>query len=303
MPPLTAITIGNFDGVHVGHIQLVRMARAAVGDEGHVIVLSFDPHPASILHPEQVPQRLSTCEQRSRLLKQVGADEITCLQPTLEFLQQEPEEFLTTTVNPYRPDVIVEGPDFRFGHGRAGTVQTLRSLEARHGFHTVVIDPVEIALSDHSLVRVSSSVIRWLLERGRVRDAARLLGRPYELVGPVIAGDRRGREIGIPTANLDHDDLLLPGDGIYAGTAVLDDGRSCPAAISVGRKPTFGGGERICEAHLLGHDGPLDDYGWTAHLQFHDWIRDQVAFSSVQRLVRQMHRDIARVGALRATAE
>jgi riboflavin kinase/FMN adenylyltransferase len=290
--PPVAITIGNFDGVHVGHVQLVRVARAAVGESGRVIVLSFDPHPMKILHGV-APGRLTSMRERSARLRDAGADQVVALNPTPQFLNQEPEEFLTSIIDPYAPNVIVEGPDFRFGHRRSGDVQTLRELEARHAYRTIVIDPVEMALTDHSVVRASSTAIRWMLERGRVRDAAILLGRPFELVGPVVAGDRRGRRIGVPTANLDHDDHLLPGDSIYAGAARREDGdRWYPAAISVGTKPTFGEHPRVCEAHLVGYDGPLDDYGWTMRLRVNDWLRDQVRYPDVDQLVDQLSRDI-----------
>jgi len=300
MAHATAIPIGNFDGVHVGHIQLIRTARAAVGDDGRVIVLSFDPHPISILAPEKTPERLSTCEQRIQLLVDAGADEVACLNPTREFLNQVPEEFLSSFVDSYQPQVIVEGPDFHFGLGRAGTVQTLRDLESKHGYRTIIIDPVDIALTDHSLVRASSSMIRWLIHQGRVRDAALLLVRPYEITSQVTTGDRRGRTLGIPTANLSPNGLLMPADGIYAGLAWRPDGSSYPAAISIGNKPTFGGTSRVCEAHLLDYEGDYDDYGWDLRLQFDHWLRDQLTYSDVQSLVSQLQRDIQRVEALYA---
>jgi len=291
-----AITIGNFDGVHIGHLQLVRAARSIVGDDGRVVVFSFDPHPITVLRGGD-PGRLTTFAERKRLLKETGADEVVALNPTPQFLNQQPEEFLTAVIDPYRPSVIVEGPDFHFGRRRAGSVRTLRELEHKHGYRTIVIDPVELALTDQSLVRVSSTVIRWLIERGRMRDVAVLLGRPYELIGPVVEGDRRGRAIGVPTANLDHVDHLLPGDGIYVGSGRLPDGRGYPAAISIGTKPTFGRHSRLCEAHLIGYDGPLDDYGWTLRLQITDWLRDQIRFPEVRQLSEQMQRDIARAEA------
>ncbi len=287
-----AITIGNFDGVHLGHVQLVRIARSAVGDDGRVVVMSFDPHPSAVLH-DRPPGRLTTFEERSRLLTEAGADEVVQLPPTREFLGQEPEEFLTAIIDPFRPQVIIEGPDFRFGRERTGDLDTLRELEARHGYRTIAIDPVELLLTDHSRIRVSSTMIRWLIERGRVRDAAALLGRPCELAGAVVSGDRRGRDIGVPTANLDHVDRLLPGDGIYAGFATAPDGRWFRAAISVGTKPTFGDHQRLCEAHLVGYDGPLDDYGWTLRLRITDWIRDQVRYHGIEPLTAQIKRDIA----------
>ena len=161
-PPVVA-AIGVFDGVHVGHVQLVRIARSIVGDDGCVMVLTFDPHPGSVLHPEKAPQRLSTRSQRKHLLKEAGADEIVFIDPTPDFLNQEPQQFLTAIVDPHQPDAIIEGPDFRFGRHRAGSVETLRELESIHPYRTIVIDPVEMEMTDQHIVRVSSSIIRWLL--------------------------------------------------------------------------------------------------------------------------------------------
>ncbi len=335
----TAITVGSFDGAHRGHLELVRAARWAVGERGRVVVLSFDPHPLSVLRPEDAPRRLSSFEQRVEWLKQVssrcsdsrpirpagtaarpyqseglaggrygaletdlsgdglpaGADEVVGLSPTPEVLGQSPEAFLESLAMAYSPAVIVEGRDFRFGRGRAGSPLTLVDLEARYGYRTIIIDPVEATLTDHSVVVVSSSMIRWLVGRGRVRDAAALLGRPYERVGEVVAGDRRGREIGVPTANLDHCDRLLPADGVYGGVAVRPDGRSFPAAISVGVKPTFGDHPRVCEAHLIGYEGPLDDYGWKIRVRFGRWLRDQIAYRQIDQLTDQIRRDLEQV--------
>ncbi len=295
----TAITIGSFDGVHRGHLELVRAARRAVGERGRVIVLSFDPHPLSVLRPRDTPARLSSFDQRVEWLTgdgvAGGADEVVALSPNPEFLDQSPEAFLESLVKAYAPAVIVEGPDFRFGRGRAGSPRTLEDLGARHGYRTIIIDPVEATLTDHTILTVSSSMIRWLVAHGRVRDAAALLGRPYELTGPVVAGDRRGREIGVPTANLNHRDRLLPADGIYAGVAIRPDGRSFPAAISVGAKPTFGAHPRLCEAHLIGYEGPLDDYGWEIRVRFGDWLRDQIAYRRIDQLTDQIRRDLEQV--------
>lgn len=288
----TALTIGNFDAVHRGHVALVGAARSAAGGSGRVVALTFDPHPLAVLRPRAVPPRLSTFDQRAQWLAEAGADAVVPLRPTAELLKQSPEEFVADLVKRYAPGAIVEGADFRFGHGRAGSVETLNVLGKRHGFETIVVEPVEVALSDHSVVRVSSSLIRWLIGHGRVRDAVILLGRAYELRGVITAGDKRGRTIGVPTANLAPTEQLLPADGIYAGTAARPDGRNFAAAISVGTKPTFGEHPRVCEAHLIGYDGPLDDYGWEIRLQFHHWLRDQLAYATVDALIEQLHRDI-----------
>ncbi len=293
MSSLSAITVGNFDGVHRGHLRLIEAAREAVGNGGRVIVLSFDPHPRSVLQPDSAPARLSTFATRRALLCAHGADEVRRLDPGNGLLTLTPEAFLQRVVDEHQPAFIVEGPDFRFGRDRAGTVQTLRDHGTTCGYQARVIDPVDAVLSDCALVEVSSSLIRWMLKRGRIRDAARLLGRSYSVNGVVRPGAQQGRTIGVPTANLDVGDLLLPADGVYAGRARLDDGSEFLAAISIGTKPTFGDHPRACEAHLLDFDGPVDHYEWTMELFFVEWLRDQAAFSGVDALVAQLHRDIA----------
>jgi riboflavin kinase/FMN adenylyltransferase len=292
----TALSIGNFDGVHRGHVALVEAARRAVGDAGRVVVLSFDPHPAALLRPESPVPRLSDIDRRRRWLEEAGADEVRVLVPSSSFLGQTAEQFIAGVVDEHRPAVIVEGPDFRFGRARAGTVETIRELGSQMGFEAIVIDPVEVDLADQHLVRVSSSHVRWLLTRGRVRDAATLLGRPYELAGRVVPGDQRGRDLGVPTANLLQDETqacVLPADGIYAGWANDPDGRRHPAAISIGTKPTFGANPRVCEAHLIGYEGPLDTYDWPIAIELTEWLRDQLRYEGVEPLVDQLRRDIA----------
>lgn len=293
----TAVTIGNFDGVHLGHAGLVRTAREAVDtgtQAGHVVVLSFDPHPLSVLRPQQAPPRLTNFRQRVQLLIEAGADQVVALTPTRQFLGQTARDFITSLVQSYQPQVLIEGPDFRFGKGREGNIETLADLGRSFGFETVIIDPVRATLLDHTSTIINSSTIRWLIQHGRIGDAGRLLGRSYSIQGTVMKGDQRGRTIGIPTANIDHGDILLPMDGVYAGFAERD-GRRFAAAISVGAKPTFGKHARVCEAHLLEYEGQLDDYGWEITLSFERWIRDQLTYSNVQSLTEQIERDIRQV--------
>ena len=294
----TAITIGNFDAVHVGHATLLSAARLAVGEQGRVVVLSFDPNPLTVLKPDAVPPRLTTFAQRERLLRTLGATDVVRIAPTRDFLQQSPEQFLAWCVERWHPEAIVEGVDFRFGRGRAGSVATLRELEGRFGYRTVVVDPVDVALTDQTLVGASSTLARWLIAHGRVRDAAIVLGRPYEVEAAIVAGDKRGRTIGFPTANLAATDQMLPGDGIYAGIAWRDEDDPRPAAVSVGTKPTFGASPRTCEAFLLDYDGPVEDYGWNIRLQFTHWLRDQLTFANAQALIEQLHHDVAQVRAI-----
>ncbi len=303
----TAITIGNFDGAHVGHAALVRAARAfadQASGSGRVIVLCFDPNPLTVLRPGATPPpRLTSFAQRSRLLKTIGADEVIALRPTPEFLGQSPEAFIASCVKQWSVGAFVEGPDFRFGRDRAGSIDTLHELEKSFGHRTIVVDPVDVELRDLSVVRASSSMTRWLIAHGRMCDAAAVLGHAYELEAAIVQGDQRGRTIGFPTANLATIDQLLPADGIYAGWAERDDGRTWAAGISVGTKPTFGDRPRTCEAYLIDYDGPVNDYGWNIRLRFTHWIRDQLTYSNVDALIAQLHNDVAQVRVLAARSE
>lgn len=296
--PTTALTIGNFDAVHLGHAALVARARERVGPTGRVVALVFDPHPLSTLRPEAAPPRLSTFDQRRERLLALGASEVERLDPRSGILALTPDAFVASLVERYRPAFIVEGEDFHFGKGRAGNVRTLAALGETHAFRCDVVSPVEVTLSDLTLVRASSSILRWLVAHARVRDASIVLGRPYEIDGLVIRGDRRGRTIGCPTANL-QTEQLLPADGVYAGVATLPDGRTFRAAINVGTRPTFDGVGRRLEAHLL--DAPRDDervrglpeYGWPLRLSIDRFVRDDLRFASVEALCDQMARDLA----------
>jgi len=296
------LTIGNFDGVHLGHVALVRRAReAAVSLGGKVIALAFDPHPFTLLRPRDVPARLSTFEQRAALLRAAGADEVVRLEPTPQQLAQSAEGFVDEVVAKYAPGAFVEGSDFHFGKGRAGNVETLSAWGASRGFDVHVVDPVEVDLSDQHLVRASSSLVRWLLDHGRVQDAALVLGRDYQLAGEVVRGDRRGRDLGFPTANV-RTACALPLGGVYAATATLPDGREFPAAVSVGPRPTFNAPEPRLEAFLMlpspgrrGEPVPgLPEYGWTLSLSFRAFLREQLKFDSLPQLIEQMARDCER---------
>ncbi|MBL8999854.1 MAG: riboflavin biosynthesis protein RibF [Phycisphaerae bacterium] len=289
----TAVTIGNFDGVHLGHAALIRAAREAAGQSGRVVAMAFDPHPLSRLRPGMAPARLTGFDHRAALLRSAGADEVERLEPTEALLAETPEEFIRNVVVRYRPSVIVEGDDFHFGKGRAGTPATLDVLGRAWGFRAVVVPPVEVELSDQLMVRASSSLVRWLLAHGRVRDAAIVLGRPYELRGEVVRGDQRGRTIGFPTANI-ATECHVPGDGVYAARATLPDGRVAAAAVNIGTRPTFAGADRRVEAHLIGVTPGGAEYGWRCALSLISRLRDQVRFDSVDRLRTQLSSDVAR---------
>lgn len=300
---MLALSIGNFDGVHLGHRSLLAEARRLAGDAGRVAAVTFEPHPLALLRPGERPARLTSAGERRRLLLAAGADEVIELVPTTELLGLEPEAFLKRLHAEAPFGAIVEGPDFRFGRGRSGSVETLRRVGASMGFTTAILAEVEVALSDLTLVRASSSMARWLIGRGRVRDARAILGRPHAIVAANEPGDRRGRSIGVPTLNLARAataELLLPADGVYAGVGILTDGARDTetrhaAAISVGTKPTFGRHERVCEIHLVGADLPMDGYGIGIRVEFHEWLREQLAFASLDDLVAQLARDIRAV--------
>lgn len=292
---MLALTIGNFDGVHRGHQALVAAARRLAGpaeEGGRVVAVTFEPHPAARLRPDAVPPRLALPAERQRLLRKAGASEVLELDPTPALLDLEPARFLDELRARVPFTAIVEGGDFRFGRGRSGSIATLRELGAARGFAIEVLPPVDVTLTDHTVVRASSSIVRWLLTMGRVRDAALVLGRPYELTATTVPGDRRGRTIGFPTLNAAPSEQLLPMDGVYGGVAHLPDGRRALAAISVGTKPTFGASARTCEAHLLDIDLPLDWYGAQVRMSFVTWIREQRAFGSLDALLERIRSDI-----------
>ncbi len=220
-----------------------------------------------------------------------------------------PDEFVSRLVRDRHPVAIVEGPDFNYGKGRAGSVETLIGEGKRMGFSVEVVHPVEVALSDLSVVRASSTLARHLIAHGRIRDASLVLGRPHEITGTVTKGDQRGRTIGFPTANLvqpqgDARDqaVLLPPEGVYAGRARLPDGRTLPCAINVGSRPTFDAPEPRIEAHVIdpatgAAATGLPEYGWPLTIELIAFIRDTVRFGGIDALRAQLVRD--RAAALR----
>lgn len=284
---MPAISIGNFDGVHLGHQALV--ARAGAG----MTAVTFDPTPNEVLGLP-VPPRIMGPRRRDHFLRAAGAANVLTLATDRATLGLAPEEFLRWLRDRVPFGRIVEGPDFRFGHRRSGDVTTLQELGPKLGFTVEVVPEVEASLHSGHVVAARSTTVRWMIQHGRVADAERLLGRPHELVGTVEQGDQRGRTIGFPTANLACDGGLLPADGVYAATAHLDDGRAFIAAVSVGIKPTFTGARRTVEAHLIGFDGAIGDYGWSMRLELRRWVRDQVRFTKVDDLIRQIGADTAR---------
>lgn len=297
----SVVTIGNFDGCHAGHAELVRRARVHAENAGaRLVAMCFFPHPAASLRPGSEPALLTTWERRAALLRQLGADEVVRLEPSADLLALEPDEFVERFLMPLAPVRLVEGADFRFGKGRRGDLDVLRVLGQALGFDVEEVPQVRATLSDETSIPASSSAVRELVRAGRVRDASRVLGRPHRVEGVVHRGDRLGRQIGCPTANVSCE-TLPPGDGVYAGLATLPDGRSYPAAVSMGTRPTVtGSAERRFEVHLLGApaEGPaiagLPEYGWRLSLDLIAWLREQIRYPSLDELIVQLKRDCDR---------
>ena len=293
VPAASVMSVGNFDGVHCGHAEILRRARALrdATAGSAMAVVTFEPHPLTVLRPDAVPPRLSPAALKRTLIEQAGADLLVVLAPKPEVLNLTAEDFWAILRDEVRPAHLVEGESFNFGKGRAGTIARLREWTAGSGVQLHVVPPVAVPLVDMQLAPVSSSLIRWLLAQGRVRDAGICLGRAFALEGDVVEGYRRGRTIGVPTANLDCRDQMVPADGVYAGRCTAG-GRIYPVALSIGTMPTFenGNNRRQVEAHLIGFSGDL--YGKTLRVELTDWVRDQLKFDGVESLKAQMAKDI-----------
>ncbi len=291
LPPGTVVSIGNYDGVHRGHCHLLAVARSLAGPAG-VAVVTFEPHPLAVLRPDQVPPRLTPLPLKTEALAGCGVDHLVVIPPTPDVLGLTAEAFWQLLRDDARPAHIVEGPTFIFGKGRGGTMDKLREWAAGTAVRVHTVEPVTVPLLDMYQPQVSSTLIRWLLMNGRARDAAIALGRPYPLRGTVVKGFQRGRTIGVPTANLDCGEQLVPAEGVYVGRCDIN-GKCYPAAVSIGRLPTFGDDKLQVEVHLVGFAGDL--YGRTVDVRLLDWVRDQRKFTGIDALKQQLSVDIAHV--------
>lgn len=293
------VAIGNFDGVHRGHQAIIRQvverSRAAGGTS---VVLTFDPHPISVLRPDTPFALLTTLEQKVEVITTLGADDIIALRFTPEFARRSAEEFVREDLGDRLGAREVHvGRNFAFGKGREGRVDDLRRFGESFGMRVVIQAPIMV---DGTMV--SSSTIRALLRDGRVAEAAELLGRPHRLDGEVAHGEGRGRALGFPTANILPGLQMLPRIGIYA--AVIDDvttgERSLDGVVYLGSQPTFGPHALQLEVHLL--DGSPSRYGHHLRVGFIEWIRGEERFPSVDALVAQIGRDVAAARTALATA-
>jgi riboflavin kinase / FMN adenylyltransferase len=267
------VAVGEFDGVHLGHREVIR---------GNDTVLTFEPHPLRVVRPEAAPKLLTSLEAKSELIAQLGVDELVVIPFDGSFAHQSPQEFIDhVLVERLQATHVSVGENFRFGHGAAGDTEM---LEKDQRFQTRVVPLVEVEGEV-----VSSSHIRGLVSAGEVELATRFLGAPFQIRGEVVTGDRRGRTLGFPTANIVPDEALIcPGHGVYAARADGD----C-AAVNVGVRPTFGTGRAVLvEAFLL--DREVDLYGQILRVDFLARLRGERRFDSVDALVAQMHEDVKR---------
>jgi len=284
----TAVTIGNFDGVHRGHQSLLAATRQAAGGAA-TVAITFDPHPVAIFAPDRAPKRLTTLERRIELLHEHGADHVRVLDFTREMAGWSPDEFVERVVlDQCHAVAVVVGSGFRYGSKATGSIETLTASGEQHGFSAAEVD---LAGDGDAF---SSTRVREAVAAGDVELAAQVLGRPHEVTGTVVVGDRRGRELGFPTANVPVDDTYaVPPDGVYATRVVMPDGTRLPAATSIGTNPTFDGvaGRRV-ESYVLDRDD-LDLYDRRITVEFVARLREMVAYDSLDALVQQMHRDVA----------
>jgi riboflavin kinase / FMN adenylyltransferase len=291
--PYPVLAIGNFDGLHRGHLKIIeRIRRGASERAGTAVVLTFDPHPPRVLRPDKAPPLLMTPAQKREALARAGVQGLAMVRFTEELSQWEPELFVRRVlVDWLRVAEVWVGADFLFGRNRSGNFTLLRTLGQQYGFRVEKIDPIR-----YKDFVVSSTRIRRLVSEGRVEEAGALLGRHFAIEGVVVEGARRGRELGFPTANLSTENELLPPHGVYATFSTMG-GVSRPAVTNVGVRPTFDGPPRTSvETHVLGFAGDL--YGQPQELAFVQRLRDERRFPDVDALREQIAADVRRAGRL-----
>ena len=298
-PDAHALTIGVFDGVHVGHrlvIERVRSTAARLG-VGSALV-TFDPHPAQLLRPELAPRLLTGLDHKLELLAGLGLDTVVVVPFDRDRAAESAEEFVhSVLIDCLNARAVIVGEDFHFGKGRLGNVPLLAEMGRSHIFEVhsqALVDRPGVRSASGEKKAVSSTAIRSALESGDVATAADLLDRPHEVRGAVVTGDQRGRTIGFPTANVMVDPMMaVPADGVYAGWYFRTDGTRHAAAINIGRRPTFyeHADHSLIEAHLIDFSGDL--YGEAARVQFVERLRGERKFDGIEALRAQLEQDIA----------
>lgn len=298
----TVITIGAYDGLHIGHQTVIAQVRAsALARNARSVVVTFDRHPATVVRPESAPKLLTDHNQRLELFEQTGIDAAVVLPFDEAQANEHPSEFVERVlVSCLRTECVVVGDDFHFGYHREGNVSFLRTLGLKLGFE---VEPIHLVDRPDGIDEpVSSTSIRRALAGGNVALAARLLGRPFEARGVVVKGDQRGRLLGFPTANVEVSNrVCLPADGVYAGWYELPNGETHPCAMNIGRRPTFyeHADHSLLEAHLLDFSGDL--YAQPARLRFADFLRSERKFEGFEALVAQLKHDIEHARQVLAT--
>ena len=306
--PRTVVTLGNFDGVHRGHREVLRrVVELARARDALAVAVTFTPHPRAVHHPEVPHVDIISPEQRLVLLDEAGLDAVLLQRYTLEFADQSPEEFVRgMLVHGLHAAVVVVGHDVRFGRGNTGDVAEMVRLGARYGFEVEAVEEFPAEHGAEPERRCSSTWVREALAAGDVAQAAAVLGRHHVLAGEVVHGFARGRELGFPTANLETDvQGMIPADGVYAGWVHDAHGGVWPAAISIGSNPTFEDVSRVVEAHVIDrHDERVEDfdlYGQHIEVEFVARLRGMVAYEGVEKLVAQITQDVDEARAILAT--
>ncbi|APF40331.1 bifunctional riboflavin kinase/FAD synthetase [Neomicrococcus aestuarii] len=291
----SVVTIGNFDGVHRGHREVLStVVKEAKKRGARSVVITFDPHPALVHRPEAAPNQIMGLSDKKKFIEEVGVDALLVLPYTLEFSKLTAEEFVTRYIaEPLKACAVVVGHDVRFGRDNEGDFRRMQELGEQLGFDVIGIDDFG---EDR---RCSSTWVREALADGEVEAAAEILGRPHRMVGEVIHGAARGRELGFPTANLSPESTgFIPADGVYAGWLIDEANRKWPAAISVGSNPTFEGVPRQVEAHVIDRkDSGVEDfnlYGQRVVVEFVQRLRPMVAYRGIEALVEQITEDVER---------
>jgi len=295
------LTIGNFDGVHLGHQEILATARRiATERNADFVVMTFEPHPLAVLHPQRKPGILTPLALKKHILAELKVDCLLVVQSTPELLSLSPQNFIQRfLLESIGPAVVVEGRSFNFGSGRTGSVDVMQKLGATKGFEVVVVDSKEVKMSTGQSVAVSSTVIRDLLQAGSVADAAVALGKAYRLIGQVVPGRGKGKQLGFPTANMHPPQQLIPAEGVYAGFSEIGDTfedlciakQKLLSVFSIGRSETLAQQHTLLiEAHLLTkHVGQLYDK-WLA-MDFIERLRDQQKFKTESQLSAQIAKD------------
>jgi len=292
VPGIHAVTIGAYDGVHAGHRKIISATQQAAKSHGaKTAVVTFEPHPSFVLRPDKAPKLLTSLDLKLELLAGIGVDTVMVLPFNHARAAETADQFVTQVlVDSLHAKAVVVGDDFQFGRNRQGNLDLLAKLGVLNGFE---VSGLPVMGPDQTVKDVSSTAIRAAVASGDVRAAARMLERCHRLRGTVVKGDQRGRTIGFPTANVDvGPEMALPGDGVYAAWFIDTDGTRRPAAVNIGKRPTFyaDADRSLIEAHLIGFKGDL--YGQLVDVEFVERIRDERAFGGIDELTAQLNQDV-----------